>query len=306
VLQIALTLVLVAYAGRYLWNQWTSATDTGVTFDFDPLWLVLASVLVLVTYGILIETWRRVVSRLGTHIGFWTAARIWFVSNLGKYVPGKIWQVTTQAMMLSERGVTVAAAGASAAVMTVANVASGFAIVLILSVGTVRRIAGGTASVVAATIALLLVLIAAPLLARQWNRLAARGDRGHLAVHVPHSVVAIALSGCVVSWVLYGVAFQWFVRALIGPGEAPLSAYITANAASYLVGYLMIFAPAGLGVREIVLSSILRPLAIATAPQAAAITVGSRLWLTVLEMAPSLVALVARKGGGERGVERRA
>lgn len=294
-LQVVLTLVLVAFAAQYLWRQWTSAAAEGFTFELHPLWLLASSAMVLVTYGVLIETWRRIVAQLGTHIGFWPAARIWFISNLGKYVPGKIWQVTTMAMMLSERGVTLAAAGASAAVVTIANVASGFALVLALSVGTVRRIAGGTAGVMAATIAMLVVLVAAPLLARQWNRLAARTGREQLAVNIPHGAIAVALVGCTLSWVLYGLAFQWFVRSLIGPGTAPLSAYVTANAASYLVGYLMIFAPAGLGVREIVLTSILRPLAIATAPQAAVITVGSRLWLTVLEMGPSLIALLTRR-----------
>lgn len=294
-LQVALTLVVVAFAGRYLWNQWSTATAEGFTYDFQPGWLLLASLLVLGTYAILVETWRRIVAQLGTRIKFWPAARIWFISNLGKYVPGKIWQVTTMAMMLSQHGVTLAAAGASAAVITIANVATGFAIVLILSVGTVKGIAGGTAGILAATIAMLLVLVAAPLLARQWNRLAAKIGREQLAVRIPHAAIATALVGCVASWLLYGVAFQWFVRALIGPDEAPLSAYITANAASYLVGYLMIFAPAGLGFREIVLSTLLRTLGIATAPQAALITVGSRLWLTLLEMGPSIVALLSRR-----------
>lgn len=298
VLQLALTLVVVAFAARYLWRQWTGAAAEGFRFEFHPTWLLLASAMVLFTYAVLVETWRRMILFLGTPLGFWPAARIWFISNLGKYVPGKIWQVTTMAMMVSEHGVTLATAGASAAVVTIANVATGFAIVLILSVGTVRRIAGGTAGVLAATIAMLLVLVAAPLLARQWNRLAERTGREQLAVSIPHRAVAVAIVGCAVSWVLYGIAFQWFVRSLIGPGTAPLSAFITANTSSYLVGYLMIFAPAGLGVREIVLSSILRPLGIATAPQAAAITVGSRLWLTVLELAPSLTALFTRRPRG--------
>ena len=51
------------------------------------------------------------------------------------------------------------------------------------------------------------------------------------------------------------------------PGN-PISAFVTANAASYLVGYLAIIAPAGIGFREVVLATVLPPLGIATAPQA--------------------------------------
>jgi hypothetical protein len=96
---------------------------------------------------------------------------------------------------------------------------------------------------------------------------------------------------------LYGVAFNFFVRSIIGPTGAPWESFITANAAAYLVGYLTLL-PGGIGVREVVLSSILVPLRIATAPQAAVITVASRLWLTVLEILPSLVALVRSRRSG--------
>lgn len=59
----------------------------------------------------------------------------------------------------------------------------------------------------------------------------------------------------------------------------------------------MIFAPAGRGFRGIVLSSLLRAFGIATAPQAAFITVSSRPWLTLLEMGPSLAAMLTRRLG---------
>lgn len=293
--QLALTIVLVAFAGWYLWRQWSSVAGAGIAFDFDLLWLSVASVIVLATYALLIETWRQVLVRLGAPVAFAPAARVWFISNLGKYVPGKIWQVSAMTVMIGEHGVPLAAAGASAVVMTIANVATGLAVVLLISAPTVQQLAGGSTGVLAATIGLVLVLVAAPLLARQWNALARRLGRDQLAVSVPLSAVWIAVAGCAVSWLLYGVAFQFFVRALIGPGAAPTSAFITAHAASYLVGYLTLFAPGGIGARELVLSSVLVPLRIATAPQAAVITIASRLWLTVLEMAPSLIAL-ARRG----------
>lgn len=288
--QLTLTVLFVAFAGWYLWRQW-SETRGGLAFQFDALWLLLASVVVLGTYALLIETWRQVLARLGSRVAFAPAARIWFVSNLGKYVPGKIWQVSAMTIMVGEHGVPLPAAGASAVVITIANVATGFAVVLLTSAATVRRLAGGTAAVIAVTLGLALVLVAAPLIAAQWNRLARGLGKEELSVDVPLSAIWVAVAGCAASWLLYGWAFQLFVRSLLGDTDAPIGAFITAHAASYLVGYLTLFAPGGIGVREIVLSSILVPLRIATAPQAAVITVASRLWLTVLEIAPSLIAL---------------
>lgn len=292
VTQLLLTFVLVGFAGWYLWRQWATAVSSD--FDFDLHWLPLAasSAIVLATYGLLIETWRRVLAQLGASVAFGSAAHVWFVSNLGKYVPGKIWQVSAMTVMLGKLGVSLPAAGASAIVMTIANVATGFAIVLLTSATTVRQLAGGSAGVIAATAGLLLCLVAAPLIARQWNRLATRLGRDQLSITVPFSAIWIAIVGCAISWLLYGVAFKLFVQAILGPSTAPTSAFVTAYTTSYLIGYLTLFAPGGIGAREIVLASVLMPLRIASAPQAAVITVASRLWLTVLEIIPSLIALM--------------
>lgn len=296
--QVALTLVVVAFAGWYLWKQWARAAEGGLTFDFHFGWLAAASVVILGTFTLLIETWRRVLLALGASIGFRTAARIWFLSNLGKYVPGRIWTVTTMAMMASQHGVPVGTVGASTIVITIANVATGFAVVLLTSAGIVRRLAGGTAGVIAATIGLFVLLLATPYIAGHWNRIAARFHRARLTVSVPPGAVVIAVAGTAISWLLYGLAFMLFVHSMIGPAAAPYWAFVTANAAAYLVGYLAIIAPAGIGFREVVLVSVLPALRIATGPQAALITIASRIWLTVLEIAPSLMALA--QSGRER------
>jgi uncharacterized membrane protein YbhN (UPF0104 family) len=293
VIQVALVVALVGFAGWHLWRQWTTAAAGDYQFDVRPVWLLFASLVVLGTYALLIETWRQVLRRLGARVPFGPAARVWFVSNLGKYVPGKIWQVTAMTVMIGKYGVPVAVSGASAIVMTIANVASGFAIILLTSTTAVRELAGDSDALLVAAVGLGVCLAAIPMLARQWNNLAVRLGREQLTVSVPMSTVWLAVAGCAVSWILYGIAFQMFVRALLGTTVGSTSAYIAAYALSYLIGYLAVFAPGGIGARELVLTTLLVPLGLANPPQAALITVGSRLWLTVLEIVPSLAALVA-------------
>jgi uncharacterized membrane protein YbhN (UPF0104 family) len=294
-IQLALTLAVVGFAGWYLWKQWSAATDNGYRFDFQVGWLAAASVVILATFAVLIETWRRVLRQLGSQLSFGTAARIWMVSNLGKYVPGRIWALTTMAMMAGEHGVPVGVVGASSVVIMAANVATGFAVVLLMSAGTVQRLAGGLAAIVAAMVGLFVLLFAAPYIATHWNRFAARFHKAQLTVSIPPAAIAVAIVGTTVSWFAYGFAFMLFVHSIIGSSAAPYSAFVTANAASYLVGYLMIIAPAGIGFREVALVTLLPALKIATGPQAAVITIASRIWLTLLEIVPSLVALATQK-----------
>src|SRR5690606_37610673 len=39
-----------------------------------------------------VAVWRMLLARVGVGVSFRALARIWFLSSLGRYVPGKIWQ----------------------------------------------------------------------------------------------------------------------------------------------------------------------------------------------------------------------
>jgi hypothetical protein len=288
--QVALVIAVIAFATRQLWKQWTDASRVDLVIDIHVGWLVVASAIVVATYFMLVEMWRQVLARLGSPVAFRPAARVWFASNLGKYVPGKIWTVTAMVVMIGRHGVPRAVATASVVVVTIAQAATGFAVVMLTSMRAVREVAGGTTGVIVATIGMTASLVAAPILAQQWNRLAARFGREQLSVNVPLSAIAVALVGCGAGWWLYGFAFQLFVRAILGEAAGPTSAYVAAHASSYLFGLLVLFAPGGLGARELALALVLPALGIATQAQAVVITIGSRIWFTVLELVPSIIA----------------
>jgi uncharacterized membrane protein YbhN (UPF0104 family) len=110
---------------------------------------------------------------------------------------------------------------------------------------------------------------------------------------VPARAVWWSVAGCAIAWLLYGVAFRWFVVGVLGGASGPTLAYVVAYTGSYLLGYLAIFVPGGLGVRELALTATLPALGLATAPEAVLVSVASRLWLTVLELLPGVAYLVA-------------
>src|SRR5688500_183488 len=39
-----------------------------------------------------VAVWRRVLRRMHARVGYLQLARVWFISGLGRYIPGKIWQ----------------------------------------------------------------------------------------------------------------------------------------------------------------------------------------------------------------------
>jgi uncharacterized membrane protein YbhN (UPF0104 family) len=72
----------------------------------------------------------------------------------------------------------------------------------------------------------------------------------------------------------------------------PLTAAIGAFTLGYILGLLALFAPGGVGVRELVLIGLLAPFL--GSGGAVAVSVASRLVLTVLEAAAALVTLPLR------------
>jgi len=81
------------FAVRTLAIQWNKVESRLTHIQLGWQWIAAATALILVTYALLIEGWRRVLEAWDSHIPFIDAARIWFLSNLGKYVPGNVWSL---------------------------------------------------------------------------------------------------------------------------------------------------------------------------------------------------------------------
>jgi glycosyltransferase 2 family protein len=248
-------------------------------------------VVVFASYGVLVETWRRTVVAWGERLRWADAARIWFVSNLGKYVPGKIWQIGAMGALAQRAGVSAVAAIGSSLVVNLVNVAAGFMVVALA--GSARLAGRGLLPGIAV---FLVGLAATPWLLPHLVRLASRlTGREWPAPRIPSAAIVVALVGCTVAWGLYGFAFRELAVALFGPRAGSPATYTAVFTLSYLVGYLTFLAPGGVGARELSLLALLPAAGLEVGAQATLLVIVSRLWLTMLEAVPGLVLLAARR-----------
>jgi uncharacterized membrane protein YbhN (UPF0104 family) len=291
--QIVVTAIILWFVGGRLLDQWKQFRGTPI--EVHPRWtlIVLSCLIVLTAYAVLIETWRRILRAWGDHLGFVEAARIYFVSNLGRYIPGKIWSIGVMAEMSRRRQVSVAAATGSSIISTLVNIATGFVIALITGWKAVDRASGGHAVfgiVIAALV--LLGLFTLPVVLPALESFARRRTGRELSIgNLPHRAIYVAIVGNLIAWVLYGAAFQAFTSGVIDHAAGSLIDYIAVYASSYVLGYLALAVPGGLVAREMALTGMLQTLQLATFGQAAVVAVTSRLWLTVLEILPALLFL---------------
>ncbi len=279
---------------RAIGINWAEIRDSAVALRPDWLGLVLASACIAVGYAALIASWRLLLHRWNSPLPVRDATRIWFVSSLGKYVPGKVWAIGAMAVLAKDAGASPVAATGSSIIMQLVNIAAGFAVVALAGAG--ELLAGNPRLQLAAWITLLATLIGlafGPSLLTWAVRTTSRLLR-QPPVALPvisRGTLLIVFGANVAAWIAYGIGFGLFWRALLGHGGGISSAALAVYTASYLIGFLAIFAPGGIGVREATLAGLLVSLRLATPADAALLAAASRVWLTVVEVLPGLAFL---------------
>lgn len=91
------------------------------------------------------------------------------------------------------------------------------------------------------------------------------------------------------SWFLFGLAFMFFVKSITPVSWSLYLSLTGAFAFSLTIGFLAVFVPGGLGVREgilVLLLSLYFPLPVSTL-----IVIFSRLWISLVELGGALVSL---------------
>jgi len=280
--------VLVGAALWALRGQLPAVRD--VAASTHPQWglVALAAVIVLLTYALLIESWRRILAALGGSLPFGAAARIWFVSNLARWIPGAFWQLGAMTEMTRRRGVPVTISTSAAILITIVNLFTGLAVATAFMATTPTMLHAKGRLIVAAC-ALTLVLM--PVVAPRLIGLARRATGREIAIpRLGLEPMIVAALSTAIAWLAYGVAFWIMTRAVL-PGEwRDLPGCIAIYTASYLTG-LLNPAPAGVGAAEGMMVLLAPQLGVATTAEAAVLAIVVRLWRTVLEIAPGLVAL---------------
>ncbi len=293
--QLALAALVAAFVGRTLVRYWDEFRSLELELDLHAGLIVLAALAVWATYALLIEAWRRVLSGWGQSLGYLPAVRIWCVSNLGRYLPGKVWGVAGLAVLAQRAGVSGWAAAGSALAMQALAVGTGASVVAVFAPGVLSPLKLVVAGVLA-------VGAVWALISRDLGSRAARLVRPDVEFRPLTPGTALAAAAItLVSWLAYGVAFWLLARGLLGDAALALSSAIGVFAAGYIVGFLALFAPGGVGVRELVFVALLTPEL--GSGGAVALSVASRLLLTVTESGAALVAVALGVRSKEGGID---
>lgn len=218
-----------------------------------PAWSV-ATASAFAVLGMLasLQVWRELLAGLGSPLRLRPSAHIFFVSQLGKYVPGSLWSIVAQMEMGREHQVPRRSAAVLGVLALVISGVAGITVAVALMpwVGTDLRHRFWWLALV---LPLLYVAIHPRLLDRVLNRLLRLARRDPLPTAIGWSSLLKATAWQCLTWLLLGLQV-WFVAiGLDGDPVETLAPAIVGYALAYTLGMAAFFLPAGAGVRDAVL-----------------------------------------------------
>jgi hypothetical protein len=285
-LLLGAAIVFVLLRLRSIWED-NSASLDGASWPFLAAAIAFAALAVVAAAFV----WLVILRTLGVATQPRWAA-IFLQAQLGKYIPGGVWQYAGRAALAKNEEVPVR----------------------LVAVSVTAELAGASAAgAVMATLTVglwlfLTAIVAVPVAYVAFGRTRLRvffegrfGDRG-----VVDAVRATARAAAlyIFVWWLLGVSFWFTARALFGVSVADVGFYAGAFAIASLVGLVAFFAPVGLGIREAVIVALLRSrLGTSDALLLAAVSRGV---LTVVDLgtAAAGAAVLRRRSPRPRGIVR--
>lgn len=282
--RIVRVVLLIAIVGYLAWQVYAGREAlTTLRVQWDGLALAGAFLAAVAAYQCLFLGWAILLRRTGYYSAdqLTSYLRIWWVSYLYRYVPGKVLLLVERARLGSAVGIPPVAGAALTVVETLLAILAGSAVSL-LAVSYYAAADGGllvgVATLAVGTVflfpACFRVVIKSPFISKRFPELesVALGSRDILVAVLPYVLHYLLLG---FSFFLVSLNLQLFTWAEL-PGLCGMYAL------SHVLSLIALIAPGGLGVREGALAVQLGrflPTGVAEA-----LAIGMRVWFTLVEL----------------------
>jgi uncharacterized membrane protein YbhN (UPF0104 family) len=267
-----LLLLSLGYVGSCIAENWALVRRTQIQ---SPPWLIACVLCYAISHLSTGLAWPLAVRQLGTAISLRNGFRIGLVAQIGKYLPGNIAHYAGRGALATQVGVSLKSSGISTAIELASALS---AVMLVAAIGLMvdPRPLAWLPAVSSPALAVMAVTIVALGAVCFW--LIRRGAR-------PEQLIGPTLC-LAVSFLLSGISVYALARAL-GHEELPLAIAVGTFALAWGAGFVVIGAPAGLGVREATLLALLSPMVGASA--AIVIAIVHRIVTAITDAAAALI-----------------
>lgn len=243
-------IVAFALSAWALVSQWTEVLSGLGRIGVGRTILSAPGMLVGLVFGML--SWRTLMRAMGSQLPVVDAGSMYFLGQIGKYVPGSLWPLAAQMELGKHYSIPRGRSMTSILLALCVSLTSGVAVVLcalpLLDTGTAQQ-----SIWLVAVLPVLLAVLYPPLLWRVLQRVPRLGPSLELGPTPRVRDIAQASLLSILGWLAYGV-HVWVLTTGFGPeyvGWKDVLISASAYALAWVAGLLFFVLPAGAGARDL-------------------------------------------------------
>jgi uncharacterized membrane protein YbhN (UPF0104 family) len=293
-MQKLIALIIVGAIFYFLFRSLHESYSQLLEYDIqiNVFRIVASFILLLLCYPLTPIVWMKILDSLNEKISFQKAFSIFYISQLGKYLPGRIWAFVGQIHLTQQEGIPAKKALVCSLLFQVLN-----AIGTIYAF-TISFLFWDKYPLAIRLLLFFLVLIVSILFLRSdiferavtfiLHKVLKRDAR----VQVDKTILAYIFTILLLSWIVFGVAYYFLICSFYPISKINGVIFAGIHAISWLIGYFTFLTPGGLGIREgvqVYMLHLFIPL-----PISIVIALASRIWLTIGELTVALIPLLLR------------
>ena len=282
-LQWAIVIAIFFFLGRMVWENWIQVKEAPLTFN--PFLLLLSTLIFVLSYFVQIWAWYLITLKLGIAVPIYETLESWFYSQLGKYLPGKVWLLLGRFYFYESKGkskkiISIALYFETVTLLMAAGLL--FLVSLFFFEEMKLDLVKGSFWWLSLLFLSIFVSLHPRILQKTFNGFLRYFKKEPLSLSISYFDTLWILFVCVLAWVVGGIGFYFFVDSVF-PAFPHQVLFLTGSLAfSSVLGLIAIFAPSGLGVREgalVYFLSFIMPGSVAVI-----ISVLTRIWMTLIEI----------------------
>lgn len=246
--------------------------------------------------------WKLTIELVGSRIQMKKAVMIWIVSQIMRYLPGKLWMPLCKLYLTQRAGVPRNPTLIGITLEFSYLIASGLTIGACSPLGI--KILSHFTSLPYLFWTLPLALLLLPLLAKKVFEAFLYSKDLRLLADIKAGSLIVLFGFFLMLWAVQGIAFYFFANALLTAGSVGVTLSIPVYSLSCVMGTLSFIAPAGLGIREGILTILLS--SFIPVSSAASISIATRIWSIGTETicaAFALIGILSFLAGREKRIQ---
>lgn len=290
-LQLIIVVTIFYFMGRVVYSNWHDISLQEININVYKL---IASFFFLLIYLLfLVKNWQLILQYMNINLEFISGIKIFFYSQFGKYLPGKVWTIMGKVYLSNKYGISKKKVVLSSLIEILASMLSGLVLFLIsICFEKNFKIDSNLLNASLFLIPVLLIFLHPKINGYFINIGLKLLKKEAIEIDFTFNQILSIFFYYLFAWLIIGIGFYMLISSFTDISYTKIPILAGSLSLAGTIGIISFIAPGGIGVREGILALLLSN--IISTPMAILSSLACRVWLTAGEI---VMLIVAYKSG---------